>query len=204
MHGNAERGVAGIMDHINLMSDNLIETSRLILREFEEDDWKEIHLYASDEEVVRFMPWGPNTEEDTKAFVGRAISERYKYPRKEYHFAVIEKSAGSLIGAVEISLGGYNDLHGMIGYCYSKKVWGQGIGTEAAEALIRFGFEVLELHRIWASCDTLNFGSQRILEKNFMRREGCFKKVDFIKGEWRDSFRYAILREEWEARRIMP
>jgi RimJ/RimL family protein N-acetyltransferase len=127
------------------MSDNVIETNRLILREFEEDDWKDVHLYAADEEVVRIMPWGPNTEEDTRAFVSMAIRERYKSPRKEYHFAVIEKSSGSLIGAVEILLGGYNDLHGMLGYCYSKKVWGQGIGTEAAEALIRFGFESCRL-----------------------------------------------------------
>ena len=188
----------------NQKSDIIIETNRLILREFKKDDWKEVHLYSTDEEVVRFMPWGPNTEEDTQAFVDRVLKERVKYPRKEYHFAVIEKSSGKLVGTVEIALGGHKDRHGMLGYCYSRKFWGQGIGTEAAEALIKYGFESLKLHRIWADCDALNYGSQRVLEKNGMRREGCFKKKSFIKGEWRDDFHYAILREEWEARRTMP
>ena len=178
--------------------DITIETVRLILREFREEDWKEIHLYSSDEDVIRFMPWGPNTEEDTRNFVGRALREKGKVPRKEYHLVVTEKSTGRLIGAVEITLGGHDDLQGMIGYCYSKRAWGQGYATEAAGALIKFGFEKLNLHRICAYCDVFNIASQRVLEKNGMRREGCFRKNSFIRGEWRDNYQYAILREEWE------
>lgn len=142
----------------NQKSDIIIETNRLIFKEFKKDDWKEVHLYSTDEEVVRFMPWGPNTEEDTRAFIDRALKERDKNPRKEYHFAVIEKISGNLIGTVEIALGGHKDRHGMLGYCYSRKSWEQGIGIEAAGALIKYGFESLELHRIWADCDTLNYG----------------------------------------------
>ncbi len=182
----------------------IAETPRLILREFNKDDWEEIHPYSVDEEVTRFMPWGPNTEDDTIAFVERALKEKDKNPRKEYHFVVIEKSSGCLIGAVEIAVGGYKDLNGMLGYCYSRKSWERGIGTEAAGVLIKYGFESLGLHRIWADCDALNYGSQRVLEKNGMRREGLFKKKSFIKGEWRDDLHYAILREEWEARRTTP
>ena len=178
--------------------DITIETVRLILREFREEDWKEIHLYSADEDVIRFMPWGPNTEEDTRNFVGRALREKGKVPRKEYHLVVTEKSTGRLIGAVEITLGGHDDLQGMIGYCYSKRAWGQGYATEAAGALIKFGFEKLNLHRICAYCDVFNIASQRVLEKNGMRREGCFRKNSFIRGEWRDNYQYAILREEWE------
>lgn len=178
--------------------DITIETVRLILREFREEDWKEIHLYSADEDVIRFMPWGPNTEEDTRNFVGRALREKGKVPRKEYHLVVTEKSTGRLIGAVEITLGGHDDLQGMIGYCYSKRAWGQGYATEAAGALIKFGFEKLDLHRICAYCDVFNIASQRVLEKNGMRREGCFRKNSFIRGEWRDNYQYAILREEWE------
>lgn len=185
----------------NEMSDIMIETDRLILRDFSKEDWKEIHLYASDKEVVRFMPWGPNTEEDTRNFVDMALRLKEKDPRRDYHFVVIEKQSGCLIGAVELSVGRNNDRHGTLGYCYSKKAWGQGYGTEAAGALIKFGFEKLELHRICASCDTYNYGSQRVLEKIGMRREGCFKKNSLIKSEWRDSYLYAILKEEWEAMR---
>ena len=83
-------------------NDFIEETPRLILREFRKDDWKEIHPYSVDEEVVRFMPWGLNPEEDTMAFVERALKEKDKNPRKEYHFAVIEKSSGCLIGVYKV------------------------------------------------------------------------------------------------------
>ncbi len=75
--------------------DIIMETPRLTLREFQRDDWREVHLYSTDEEVVRFMPWGPNSEEDTRAFVDRVLKEKDKNPRKEYHFTVIEKSSGT-------------------------------------------------------------------------------------------------------------
>jgi [ribosomal protein S5]-alanine N-acetyltransferase len=176
------------------------ETTRVILREFHKEDWKAVHCYASDTETVRFMPWGPNTEDDSKAFVDRVLVEKGKTPRKEYHFAVIEKTSGNLMGACEISVDGHEDKNGMLGYCYSREIWGRGIGTDVAEALIRFGFRTLGLYRIWAECDAENYGSQKVLEKSGMRREGCFRRKSFIKGEWRDDYHYAILREEWEGK----
>ncbi len=51
-----------------------LETQRLILRDFVESDWSEVHKYASDAEVVRYLTFGPNTEEDTKNFLQREIS----------------------------------------------------------------------------------------------------------------------------------
>jgi ribosomal-protein-alanine N-acetyltransferase len=74
--------------------------------------------------------------------------------------------------------------------------WGQIIGTEAAGALIRFGFQKLGLHRIIAKCDPMNMASWRIMEKNGMRREGRLGEDVKIRGEWRDSLLYSILEHE--------
>lgn len=93
---------------------DVIETSRLILREFCSDDWKCVHQYAIDSKVTKFMPWGPNTEEETKAFIDKVLIARDKAPRQEHHFAIIEKSSGKFIGAIEIC------ENGMLGYCYSR------------------------------------------------------------------------------------
>ena len=49
------------------------------------------------------------------------------------------------------------------------------------------------MHRLWATCDTRNVGSWRVLEKVGMRREGLFRRDVFQKGEWRDSYLYARL-----------
>ena len=173
-----------------------IETPRLLLREIQREDWIDIHKYSMDDEVVRFMPWGPNSIDDTKGFVERVLKERLKTPRREYHAAIIEKASGNLIGTAELALKGHDDMNGMLGYCFTKSSWGSGYGSETVGALIRFGFDELKIHRIWADCDTENYGSQKALEKNGMRREGCFMKKSFIKGDWRDDYHYAILSDD--------
>ena len=65
-----------------------ITTPRLVLRDFIENDWEVVHEYGSDAEVARYMPWGPNTEEDTRAFIARAIASRSEEPRTKFELAV--------------------------------------------------------------------------------------------------------------------
>ena len=54
---------------------------RVILRDFEEPDWAAVHQYAFDLDVVRYMPWGPNSEQDTTAFIRRALGYQAEEPR---------------------------------------------------------------------------------------------------------------------------
>ena len=75
--------------------------------------------------------------------------------------------------------------------------WGRGYTTEAARAMIDFGFRELGLHRIWADCDPRNVASWRVLEKLGLRREAHLRQNARIKGEWVDSLLYAILDREW-------
>jgi RimJ/RimL family protein N-acetyltransferase len=58
----------------------IFQTKRLILREFKEADWKPVHSYASDPEVVRYVDWGPNTVEETQNFIQRAITTQKEQP----------------------------------------------------------------------------------------------------------------------------
>lgn len=74
--------------------------------------------------------------------------------------------------------------------------------TEAVAAILKFGFSELNLHRIWATCDTRNVASARVMEKLGMRREAHYVKDAWEKGAWRDSFLYAILNEEWIAKKL--
>ncbi|MEI1377975.1 MULTISPECIES: GNAT family N-acetyltransferase [unclassified Nostoc] len=57
-----------------------LETQHLILRDFVESDWQAVDKYASDREVVRYLTFGPNSEEDTKNFLQREISCKAKNP----------------------------------------------------------------------------------------------------------------------------
>jgi RimJ/RimL family protein N-acetyltransferase len=135
----------------------LIETERLILREFREEDWKAVHEYASDLEVVRYMDWGPNTEEETRNFIRRAISQQNEKPRRNFTLAIVLKSENRLIGGCGIIISDPANQQGYIGYCLNRSFWSRGYATEDAKALVRFGFEKLNLHRIFATCDPKSY-----------------------------------------------
>jgi [ribosomal protein S5]-alanine N-acetyltransferase len=174
-----------------------LETPRLVLRELRADDADAIQEYAGDVEVVRHLDWGPNTAADTERFLAVASSAREATPRTAYHLAVVLKAAGRLIGGCRIEIRSPAHGGGDLGYALARTAWGKGYATEAAGALLEFGFERLVLHRIWATCDVENHASVRVLEKIGMRREGQLRQNVRRQGEWRDSYLYAVLRPEW-------
>jgi len=174
-----------------------LTTHRLILREFREDDWVAVHEYASDPAVVRYMPWGPNREEDTQVFIQRALALQSEDPRTGYEFAVTLRPDGELIGGCGLHAMSFEHRSSFLGYCFRREAWGRGYATEAAAALLAFGFERLGLHRMSATCDTENAASARVLEKVGMRREGHFRDDTLVRGRWRDSYLYAVLAGEW-------
>lgn len=179
------------------MSEHLpLLTERLELRDFIESDIDFVHEWASDREVVRFMGFGPNTREQTGEFLQRKLAERTGKPRRNWDLAVVRRDTGRVIGSVALRL---DDAlqQAALGYCYDQEAWGRGFATEAAREMLRFGFEELSLHRIHALVDTHNGGSIHVLNKLGMRAEGTLRKNLLIHAEWRDSFAYAILREEW-------
>jgi RimJ/RimL family protein N-acetyltransferase len=176
----------------------LLETERLILRDFVEEDWRDAHEYDSDPEVVKYQPFGPNTEEETKTHISRAIARQRESPRMFYDFAIVRQSDKKLIGECSINITNAGDKEAMLGYLLNRKEWNQGYITEVARKVIAFGFEQLGLHRIIASCDPANTGSYRVMEKNGMQREGYLREEKMFKGVWRDFLLYSILEKEWQ------
>lgn len=179
-----------------------LESDRLLLRDWMRADWKEAQVYSSDSEVCKHMIWGPNTERDTKDFIDTAIEISRIKPRRGYELAVVHREDNRVIGGCGMQIVGPTGTTAMIGYVLNREYWGRGIMTEAADLLMEFGFGKLNLHRIYATCDTENKASERIMQKLGMRREGHFVKDTFIKERWRDSYLYAILEEEWLTKRL--
>jgi RimJ/RimL family protein N-acetyltransferase len=177
-----------------------IETNRLILREYQDDDFEQVHAYCKNPEVTRFMTWGPNDEKQTRDFLTTAQWHAvHEVPRKVFEMAVVLKETGQVVGGIGMRLKTERKRDADIGYCYSPDVWGKGIGTEAAQAMLKFGFETLKLHRIWATCDPDNKGSFGIMQKLGMKQEAHFRREEILKGTWRDSLLCAILEDEWLA-----
>jgi ribosomal-protein-alanine N-acetyltransferase len=181
-----------------------IETERLLLREFRAEDEAAIHAYASDPEVVRLMIWGPNTPEQTRAFLQTTLKSQDQWPRPFVELAIELKPERRMIGSIGLRVKDEANRAADIGYVLARDHWGRGYMTEAGRAILDAAFGQLKLHRVWATCDPRNRASYRVMEKLGMRREAHLIKDVLEKGEWRDSYLYAVLAEEWLAAPSRP
>lgn len=93
-----------------------------------------------------------------------------------------------------------NNHKAELAYALSPTYWGRGIATEAAKAYIYYGFEVLHLNRIEAGCHASNVQSERVMKRLGMKYEGTLRKDMFVKGTYRDTKMYAILRDEYNTK----
>lgn len=173
-----------------------LTTNRLVIREFAREDVPEVHAYASDPVVTRHMIWGPNSLEDTIAFVDAAIAMQERHPRQDFEMAVTLRETGELIGGCGLRVVG--PAQGEIGYCFNPRFWKQGYASEAAEALLRLGFGELGLHRIYATCRPDNTASAAVMRRIGMRYEGHMREHMRYKGQWHDSLLHAILSTDLE------
>jgi len=178
-----------------------IETARLTLRRFrEEDAGSVLHLYG-DPAVVRYLYTEPMKPDGLQ----EALERRLRPPRLVAEGDILElaaqlRSTGQFVGAMTIFYRSTTHSRGEIGYTIAPEFTGRGFATEGAVALLRLGFETMGLHRIEGQCDARNLASARVMERIGMRREAQFLENEWVKGEWTDAFVYAMLAEEWRQR----
>lgn len=173
-----------------------LRTARLLLREFRDDDFDDVHAYASQPDVARYMDWGPNPLAETRAFMQRMFDAQATWPRDDVNLAIEHAGDRRVIGSIR--LGRKPAEHAAdLGYSINRDYWSRGIATEASRAMLKVAFGVLGVHRVWAWCDVRNAASYRVMEKLAMRREGHMRQDRFIKGAWRDTYLYAILADEF-------
>jgi ribosomal-protein-alanine N-acetyltransferase len=172
-----------------------IETERLLLREFSREDETAVDAFASDVHVTRHTSWGPNDLETTRLVLRQWIDEQARWPRPSIPLAIEWRSKRELIGSTGFA--SIENGTGVFGFVLRKDCWGQGFATEASRALLRFGFVQLELHRVVAECFVEQTASIRICEKLKMRREAHFVRNALKQNVWRDTYLYALLKDEW-------
>jgi RimJ/RimL family protein N-acetyltransferase len=176
----------------------VMETERLMIRNFIPDDWKDLHEYLSIQDVLKYEPEDASDKEDCK----KKALER---SQGNIFWAVCLKENAKMIGHVCIFPTEPSEfLTWEIGYIFNPKYYGKGYATEACRTILQYGFEELGAHRIIAMCNPENTKSWRLLERLSMRREGHFLQKAFFRktqeGEplWHDAYEYAILKSEWE------
>ena len=175
-----------------------ITTKRLRLREFVCDDWFDVLAYHRDPRYVRYYPWSQRTESDARESVGMFLKQQQEQPRRRFQLVITRLHDGRLIGNCGSRRKPDNDWEADIGYELSPDYWGQGFATEAAGAMVEFGFRDLGLHRISSWCIAGNTASARVLERLGFRQEGRLRQNEYFNGRWWDTLLYALLADEWK------
>ena len=174
-----------------------LATPRLALRPFGPGDVDDVFEYAQDPEWAEYLLDSvpqPYTRRDAERFV----ADRMFAPKTQPSWAIVLDGIG--IGGIILSIDSKHET-GQIDYALARPHWGQGLMTEAATAVVDWGFSQRGLSRISSHADLRNRRSWRVMEKLGMVREGVSRsqRKDPRPGHPRIDFvYYALLRDQWE------
>lgn len=178
-----------------------IVTENLVLREFVEGDFEAMLAYQADPRYRRYYETSTEQEryELAERLIGMFVENQKEEPRTKFQLAITLRENGKLIGNVGIRKPSANARDAEMGCEIAPDYWERGYATEAGISLLKFGFEQLGLHRIWASTIADNAGAYHVLEKLGMRREGELRETTKLAYGWANSVIYGILESEWNA-----
>lgn len=174
-----------------------IETPRLLLRKFRTEDVEDVHRNWASDPLVQLM-YGEPVYETLDAVEGLLQGYISNYEKPNYHrFAIILKGNNQCIGQIAFYLFDANNNFAEIEYCVGRAFQGNGYVPEATKALIQFGFEQLNLHKIQISHKRTNEKSKRVIEKCGFHYDATFRDYFLIDGEYVDRIYYSILQDEY-------
>ncbi|MCP5106349.1 MAG: GNAT family N-acetyltransferase [bacterium] len=171
----------------------LIETGRLVLRDFRLRDVQTFFEIRSNEEVMKFMDREPFQSEDEAEKMIESVLESYE-KKTGINWAITLEGSQGMIGYVGLWKWTKEHFRAELGYALFPGYWGRGIMHEALTAVIDFGFEAMGLHRIEADVNPENIPSIKRLEKLGFQREAYFRENIFFGGKFCDSAIYALLK----------
>lgn len=174
----------------------MIETKRLKIRKFTEEDYQDLYEYLSLPLIYKYEPGEPiNITQAKELAVERSKANDF--------WAVVLFAEKKMIGHLYFKqIEPLKYMTWEFGFIFSPKYWRKGYAKEAAKAFLEYAFNKYNTHRVVAHCNPDNMASWKLLESVGMRREGFFKKDVFFRKDakgvplWFDSYTYAILKEE--------
>jgi RimJ/RimL family protein N-acetyltransferase len=171
----------------------ILETKRLILRHQIPSDLDDLWALYCDPEITRYIPDAPRSREEAQEELEWHMHGHPWNPQLGL-WATIHKGSGRFIGRCGLlpwKIEGQNEVE--VAYTISREFWGQGLGTEAAQGILDYGYHGLNLNRLICLIDPANIASQRVAEKIGMSLE---RRVDGIDGDNLPTLIYSISRQD--------
>lgn len=166
----------------------ILETPRLILRHQVPTDLDDLWALYCDANITKYIPDAPRSREEAKEELEWHM---HGHPKNKDLglWATIHKDSGNFIGRCGLlpwTIDGVTEIE--VAYTIAREYWGQGLGSEAAQAILKYGFETLNFSRLICLIDPENLASQKVAEKIGMTLE---KRVDGIDGDAYPTLIYA-------------
>lgn len=179
----------------------ILETERLLLRPWQESDAAALYRYASSPDVGPAAGWPVHTSEENSLAVIRSVFSAAET------YAVVLKETNEAVGSIGLKMQDASELvsasdEAELGYWIGVPYWGQGLIPEAAEEILRHGFETLGLAKIWCAHYAGNEKSLRVQEKCGFRYVRTIENVSCpLLGEVRTEIASILTRDQWFAER---
>lgn len=183
------------MTPLNHSGTQLIQTKRLILRQFKPEDYRDMFIWASNPEVVKYLSYEPHKNLKESKLITNLWVKAYKNS-ETYNWAIEYEE--NVIGNISVVNMDNKCFCCHLGWQIDAPFWNKGIMTEAAQAVLNYLFGTVGFDRITSGHDTRNIGSGRVMEKIGMLQEGLFRRYIYQKdGSIGDKAYYAILKSDW-------
>ena len=177
-----------------MQKESIIETQRLLLRPLAIDDDEGMFELDSNLEVIKYITPLPSilTSIEQSRKVISSIQEQHK-DNSVSRLAIIIKETDEFIGWISLKLikkeiNGHVNYY-EVAYRFIPRYWGKGYATEATSAIVKYGFEVLKVEKIYAIVMRENLGSRKVLKKSGFQQTGDFEYI----GVLMDWFEIAIV-----------
>ena len=179
-----------------------IETERLILRRFRyTDDDVMLKYWISDPKIQSLYLYSEpvyRTKQEVKELLDKYI---HSYEKNDfYRWAIILKKADECIGQIAYFLVDNNNHFAEIEYCIGSLFQRKGFATEATKAVIQYGFDKINLHKVQICHKSINLPSRKVIEKCGLTYEGTLRDFFYQDGKYIDRLYYSMLRDEFTSK----
>ncbi len=174
-----------------------LATRRLRLRQITAEDLPDFYALRENDAVRTYIQRPPGTYQEVQEILNKSLASFAK--NETISWAICFPGQPKLVGLMAFWRIAREHHYAEIGYSLLPEFWRQGIASEALQAVLKYGFEQMRLHRVEADVDPGNTASVRLLEKFGFVREAHFKENYFHDGRFFDSYIFSLLEPAWLA-----
>jgi len=173
-----------------------IETQRLILKNYTENELEDVHKLKSDPMVWKFSTKIATTKMGDSKIYLQSVLKNYNESKCDFQ-ALFLRDTGEYIGEAGVLSFNNQNNRTIVGYNLLHRYWGNGYATEIIKGIIKHSFEVEKVERIEALVCDGNVSSRKVLEKSGFIQEGLLRNFAYIDNRYINVYYYGIIKDDY-------